>query len=147
MNTCEPTLLSKQCMQQLHIVFPTDLSITIIVGKLEGQNLGKWAKGCYDECNFGSLALVAYIHFSMPKFGEQTSFHQILLPPIIYGMTWFFHSIYLNSLPVQSWRWHCSTNSTYGADASVLVQMSTESAQTTCMHCYKFQTPADTMSW
>ena len=30
-------------------------------------------------------------------------------------------------------------NSTYGADASVLVQMNTESAQTTCMHCYKFQ--------
>ena len=29
-------------------------------------------------------------------------------------------------------------NSTYGADASVLVQMNTESAQTTCMHCYKF---------
>ena len=27
-------------------------------------------------------------------------------------------------------------NSTYGADASVLVQVSTESAQTTCMHCY-----------
>ena len=27
----------------------------------------------------------------------------------------------------------------------VLVQMSTESAQTTCMHCYKFQTPADTI--
>ena len=36
-------------------------------------------------------------------------------------------------------------NSTYGADASVLLQMSTESAQITCMHCYKFQTPADTM--
>ena len=31
------------------------------------------------------------------------------------------------------------------ADASVLVQMSTESAQTICMHCYKFQTPTDTM--
>ena len=30
-------------------------------------------------------------------------------------------------------------NSTYGADAMVLVQMSTESAQTTCMHYYKFQ--------
>ena len=30
-------------------------------------------------------------------------------------------------------------NSTYGADASVLVQMSTESAQTTCMHCYKLK--------
>ena len=30
-------------------------------------------------------------------------------------------------------------SSTYGADASVLVQMNTESAQTTCMHCYKFQ--------
>ena len=27
-------------------------------------------------------------------------------------------------------------NSTYGADALVLVQMSTKSAQTTCMHCY-----------
>ena len=36
-------------------------------------------------------------------------------------------------------------NSTYGADASVLVQMSTESAQTTGMHCYKFPTTADTM--
>ena len=35
-------------------------------------------------------------------------------------------------------------NSTYSADASVLVQMSTESAQTTCMHCYNLrhlQTP------
>ena len=32
-------------------------------------------------------------------------------------------------------------NSTYGADASVLVQNNTESAhvQTTYMHCYKFQ--------
>ena len=30
-------------------------------------------------------------------------------------------------------------NSTYRVDAIVLVQMSTESAQTTCMHCYKFQ--------
>ena len=28
-----------------------------------------------------------------------------------------------------------------GANALVLVQMSTESAQATCMHCYKFQTP------
>ena len=27
----------------------------------------------------------------------------------------------------------------------MLVQMSTESAQTTCMHWYKFRTPADTM--
>ena len=30
-------------------------------------------------------------------------------------------------------------NSTYGVDASVLVQMSTESAQTTCMHFYNFK--------
>ena len=30
-------------------------------------------------------------------------------------------------------------NNTYGADASVLVKMNTESAQKTCMHCYKFQ--------
>ena len=30
-------------------------------------------------------------------------------------------------------------NSTYSADASVLVQMSTEAAKTTCMHCYNFQ--------
>ena len=37
-------------------------------------------------------------------------------------------------------------NSTYSADASMLVQMSTESAQSTCMHCYKSQTPADTMT-
>ena len=37
-------------------------------------------------------------------------------------------------------------NSTYGAaDALVLIQMSTEPAQTTCMNCYQFQTPADTM--
>ena len=34
-------------------------------------------------------------------------------------------------------------NSTYGADASVLVL--DESAQITYMHCYKYQTPADTM--
>ena len=32
-------------------------------------------------------------------------------------------------------------NSTYGVDASVLVQMSTESAMTAIMHRYKFQTP------
>ena len=38
-------------------------------------------------------------------------------------------------------------NSTYGADALALAQMSTELTQATCMHCYKFQTPADTMSW
>ena len=30
-------------------------------------------------------------------------------------------------------------NSTNGADASVLAQMNIESAQTICMHCYKFQ--------
>ena len=36
-------------------------------------------------------------------------------------------------------------NSTYGGDASVLVQMSTESGQTTCVHCYKFQAPAGIM--
>ena len=32
-------------------------------------------------------------------------------------------------------------NSIYGADASVLVQMNTESPQTTCIHCYKFWNP------
>ena len=35
-------------------------------------------------------------------------------------------------------------NSTYGANALVLFQMNTESAQTTCIHCYNFkhlQTP------
>ena len=39
-------------------------------------------------------------------------------------------------------------NSTYGADASVLVQMSTDSPQTTCMHCYNLkhlQTPCSTL--
>ena len=30
-------------------------------------------------------------------------------------------------------------NSIYDMDASVLVQMSTESPQTTCMHCYDFK--------
>ena len=36
-------------------------------------------------------------------------------------------------------------NNTYDADAAVLVQMSTKSGQTTCMHCYKLQTPAGTL--
>ena len=43
------------------------------------------------------------------------------------------------------WWFTIIINSTYGTDAPSLLQMSTESAQTTCMYCYKFQTPADSM--
>ena len=42
---------------------------------------------------------------------------------------WFEVNLYFNIVPYLT----TTINSTYGA---VLVQMSTESAQTTCMHCY-----------
>ena len=66
--------------------------------------------------------------------------------------------LYHEEINKYSLAWHCTQcwkkicvveppeiNSTYSADASVLVWVNTESAQITCMHCYKFQTPAATM--